>query len=95
MTYIFFIALFFILLFDSFSVISEDERVLVFRFGIVNRVVGPGIVCILSQVEKKVWVDLPTHVPDWRGLSEVEIRKKVESIVVNSSDIRSFKRVKN
>ena len=56
---------------------KEGYRSVVLRFGKLHAILGPGVVAKLPVIDKVIRLDLTTAVPNWWGLSEAELKKKI------------------
>jgi regulator of protease activity HflC (stomatin/prohibitin superfamily) len=76
-TFVFFLVLVIVGLFQSIRVVAENQRMVVFRLGKFLSVYGPGLNIIVPFCDKVIMVDLNKEIPVWMSMSEEEINKKV------------------
>ena len=77
------IVLFVVLLAKSVKILREDQRGVIFRFGGILRIAGPGIIFILPFVDKFQKIDLNEFLPEWRTLPGEVLEEKMKSMAVN------------
>ena len=65
----------------SFSVVKEDERLVVIRLGKLIGVCGPGLNMIVPFIDRAIRVKVET-IAGWRGLSERELQNKAAQIAL-------------
>lgn len=83
-TFIVFIALLGILLFNTFKILREYERAVIFRLGRFTGVRGPGLIILIPGLEKMVRADLRTitmDVPSQDIISKDNVTLKVNGVV--------------
>jgi regulator of protease activity HflC (stomatin/prohibitin superfamily) len=66
---------FFLLL--SIRIPLEDERIVIFRFRRLFRVVGPGLVLMIPIVDKGVRVKLSDRILGWQELSKEQLEEQI------------------
>jgi len=88
MFYILAIVLIILFLSAATKVLREYERGVIFRLGRIERVVGPGLVIVIPIIDKLVKVDLSKRIPGWQGLSEKELQKRIEQVVMSDVELR-------
>ena len=74
-----------VLLKMSSNKVEQYERAIVFRLGIVQRYLGPGVTFIAPFVDKIVKVSLDENVPGWKGMSEEKLEQRVREHVVGAA----------
>jgi hypothetical protein len=57
--------------------IPEDQRLLVERLGMFNRICGPGWQLLLPWIERGVVLRLDERVPGWGAFKEEPLRQKL------------------
>ena len=62
----------------------EYERLAVFRLGRFVGVKGPGLLVVIPFVDRVIKVNLNHDIPEWQGLTEDEIEKRVSQLVLTS-----------
>ena len=72
-----------IILAKAIKVLREDQRLVIFRLGRFFTVAGPGLVLVISGVDKCVKVNLRENIPSWQGYSKSELDEKIRMFVVN------------
>ena len=70
------------------KVLREYERGVILRLGRIERVVGPGLVIVIPIIDKLIKVDLSKRIPEWQGLSEKELQKRIEQVVMSDPELR-------
>ena len=70
----------------SITIIAENRRGAVFRFGRFFQVLGPGLRIMLPYIDSVKSVNLNEKIPGWQGLSESEIQEKVKNIAMSELD---------
>ena len=58
--------------------IAQDERLLVERLGMFNRICGPGWQFLLPLVESGVVLRLDERLPGWRAFEEEPLRQRLK-----------------
>lgn len=58
--------------------IAQDQRLLVERLGMFNRICGPGWQFLLPLVETGVVLRLDERLPGWRGFEEAALRQRLK-----------------
>ena len=71
--------------------IKENQRIVVLRLGKHENTLGPGLVLIIPFIDQPIYVNLTKHVPEWRSMSENDIKKQVEDIVLLDPDPNKYK----
>jgi hypothetical protein len=71
------------------SILATNERGVVFHLGAMTRVVGPGLVWLVPVVDMLVVLNLDQTLPDWGGLSQIELNRMVRFIIETYSPIPS------
>ncbi len=61
----------------SLRVVPERQRLAVMRLGTYVGLRGPGIVFVLPFIDKVTRLTLDQDIPNWRGLSEEQLREAV------------------
>jgi len=61
----------------SFRVVQQDHRLVVLRLGRFLGIRGPGTVLLFPLVDRAYDIDLTQAVPEWRGLTESELRNRI------------------
>jgi len=75
--FLFLIAVAAILIGKRIKVVHEDQRLLVERLGRSSRICGPGRHLVLPFVETAHLIRLNEALPEWTGLDEEQIRKRI------------------
>jgi hypothetical protein len=70
-------------------ILATNERGVVFHLGTMTRVVGPGLVWLVPVVDTLVVLNLDQVLPDWGGLSQIELNRMVRFIVETYSEVPS------
>lgn len=60
--------------------VRNNERVIVFRYERLTRILGPGIHLIIPLVDRPVCMNLDEHVHGWHGLSEEQVEDQMRKI---------------
>jgi len=66
-----------VLALKSIKIVQSDQRLLVERLGRSSRICGPGRHLVLPFVETAHLVRLNEAIPEWTGLDEDRIRKRI------------------
>ncbi len=64
---------------------QAGQRGVVFRLRMFSRVAGPGIVVLISLLERLLIVDLDEALPGWAGLPPSELIQRVKHHVLTSA----------
>ena len=67
----------------SLKTLREDERLVIIRLGRFFKIAGPGIVMILPLIDRGIRVNLNRDLPDWQGLSKIELEEKIKASVLS------------
>ena len=68
----------------AIKIAREYERLAVFRLGRFVGVKGPGLLVLIPFVDRVIKVNLNHDIPEWQGLTEHEIEKRVSQLVLTS-----------
>ena len=60
---------------------KEGQRSVVVRLGKLYAIHGPGVSIKIPNIDRIITIDLAKEVPNWRGLSEAELKDRVYSKV--------------
>jgi regulator of protease activity HflC (stomatin/prohibitin superfamily) len=66
-----------ILIGKRIKIVHDDQRLLVERFGRSSRICGPGRHLVLPFVETAHLIRLNEALPEWTGLDEEQIQKRI------------------
>jgi len=66
-----------ILIGKRIKIVHDDQRLLVERLGRFHRVCGPGRHLVLPFVETAHLIRLSEALPEWTGLDEEQIQKRI------------------
>lgn len=75
----------FIALVVSIRIVSEHERIVVFRLGRLFNIVGPGLVILIPFIDKGVRVNLKKNIPGWETLSHEELHERIKAFAIGKS----------
>lgn len=65
-------------LYLNFIVRTKDGyRSVVLRFGKFHSILGPGVAIKIPAVDRIILLDLTKEAPNWRGLSEAELKDMI------------------
>ena len=67
------------------KILKEYERIAIFRLGTFIRVAGPGIVWVLSPMDKGIRINLNEIIPGWQGYSPFELEEKIKEYVLSNN----------
>ena len=67
----------------SLKTLREDERLVIIRLVRFFKIAGPGIVMILPLIDRGIRVNLNRDLPDWQGLSKMELEEKIMAFVLS------------
>jgi len=84
-TFILPIALALYILLNSIKILKEHERIAIFRFGTFIKVAGPGLVWVISPIDKGIRINLNEIIPGWQGYSPFELEEKVKEYVLSNN----------
>jgi len=68
----------------SVRIVKKYERLAVFRLRRFLGVKGPGLLVLIPFVDRVIKVNLNHDIPEWQGLTEDEIEKRVSQLVLTS-----------
>jgi regulator of protease activity HflC (stomatin/prohibitin superfamily) len=86
--YFILIVLFAIMLSSCVHFVRKSERFVVFRFGCLSKVAGPGWIILIPVVDKKRRVNLNRYVPGWDKLSKAELDEKIKMMMLASMKVK-------
>lgn len=72
-----FVAIVAVLAFKRIKIVHEDQRLLVERLGRFHRVCEPGRHLVMPFIETAHLVQLNEALPEWTGLDEEQIHKRI------------------
>jgi regulator of protease activity HflC (stomatin/prohibitin superfamily) len=75
--FLLFVAIVAVLALKRIKIVHEDQRLLVERLGRFHRVCGPGRRLVLPFVETAHLIRLNEALPEWTGLDEEQIHKRI------------------
>ncbi len=75
--FLLFVAIVAVLALKRIKIVHEDQRLLIERLGRFHRVCGPGRHLVLPFVETAHLVRLNEALPEWTGLDEEQIHKRI------------------
>ena len=67
----------------SLKILREDERLVIIRLGRFFKIAGPGLVIILSFMDRGIRINLSRDFPGWRGWSKLELDERIKALVLN------------
>ena len=71
--------------------VKESQRLVVYRHGKFNTVLGPGIVIVIPVVDKPILVNMSKHVPDWQSMNEHDICERLKMLTSFDPDPSKYK----
>jgi len=75
--FLLFVAIVVFLMLKRIKIVHEDQRLLVERLGRFHRVCGPGKHLVMPFVETAHLIRLNEALPEWTGLDEEQIHKRI------------------
>jgi regulator of protease activity HflC (stomatin/prohibitin superfamily) len=66
--------------FRSIRAVREDHRLAILRLGNFLGIKGPGPVFLIPIVDMAFDIDLSEAIPEWRGLTEAELQRRIMSV---------------
>ena len=79
------IALVLYILLSWIKILKEHERIALFRLGTFIRVAGPGLVWVISPIDKGIRINLNEIIPGWQGYSPFELEEKIKEYVLSNN----------
>ena len=79
------IALALYILLSSIKILKEHERIAIFRLGHFIKVAGPGLVWVISPIDKGIRINLNEIIPGWQGYSPIELEEKIKEYVLSNN----------
>ncbi|RKZ33541.1 hypothetical protein DRQ33_04065 [bacterium] len=67
----------------SIFYLKENERVVVFRYGHIHKLAGPGLVILFPIIDKGLKINMDEHIPGWQGLSEDILLQQIERLIID------------
>ncbi len=65
----------------SLRIVREHERYVIYRFGKLFKISGPGLLLLMPVVDKGIKVNLAETFPGWQCLSQNELEQKIREYV--------------